>query len=186
MTGLREVAEDIESHLTDSGREGVTVKRDTHLNGDALDIYGMSNIREAVRFGGLKSIHEAGYVVSNIKNFEKGTIVAEEGKVRVFLRNADEFFDTEPSERHISIDRTGILETILLEFDSRTTVRGDEKTVINFEGDLDLTEPRIQNILQREGALEPARAEGFVAGMFFAALMQTTGHVEEWAEFFGQ
>lgn len=85
------------------------------------------------------------------------------------------------SETRVRVDRDTLLKSVLDAGRGRRSdpnlnlVRGNVKVTLDQQGDIDFDTPEIQRRLDRAGALDQARAEGFLAGLF----MGTTVAMEQ-------
>lgn len=87
------------------------------------------------------------------------------------------------SETRVRVDRDILLKSVLdagigrRSDPSLNMVRGNVKVTLDQQGDIDFGAPEIQRRLDRVGALDQARAEGFAAGLFVATLMMAVDEV---------
>jgi len=95
-------------------------------------------------------------------------------------------FDQESARRNRSVTRIDADRSILLKsiLDSTRhsqhsfgSVRGNVHVELDFGGDIDFDAPEIQRRLDRAGALDQARDEGFAVGLFLATLMMAVDDV---------
>lgn len=94
---------------------------------------------------------------------------------------------------HVTVEREQIFKNLLtapppFDWDHDKTmhvVQGDDKAAVNITGTIDFEDSAIQRRLDRAGALDQARAEGFVTALWLlslAAVMEND--INEWEDFF--
>lgn len=91
MGDLSSVASAANRRYTETGQD-VVAEVGSHGGGPAIDLKGPDAPGGGLRdYSLLKDVHEAGYIVTNVKEFDDGLRVGP--KVRVFLRDASARFD---------------------------------------------------------------------------------------------
>ena len=136
---------------------GIEMDFGDHFDGPAIDLRRTDGgaVTRGV-FAIFEAIYDSGYRVSNIKVLE----LHDDPKTRVFLREVDQGADV-----RIETERDGLLKRVLSGPDSTIFARGDDRVSIAAEGDIDYTDAEIYRRLDREGAFDKPRAEGFLAGL---------------------
>lgn len=140
---------------------GIEMDFGGHFDGPAIDLRKRDGgaVTHGL-FGVYEAVHDSGYRVSNIKVLDN----RDDPKTRVFLREVDQGADV-----RINTERDGLLKRVLSGPDSMIFVRGDDRVSIAAEGDIDYTDAEIYRRLDREGAFDKPRAEGFLVGLLVAS-----------------